>query len=251
MLTAALASVGPGWLAATAAVALLAGAVAAVAGFGIGSLLTPRLALLLGTRLAIVAVSVPHLAGTALRWWRLRAHVDRRVLLGFGLTSAAGGLAGALLNAGAADRVLAAVFGGLLVFAGVGGLTGFIARLHFEGRAAWVAGLLSGLFGGMVGNQGSIRTAALLAFPLERHAFVATATAIGLLVDGARMPVYLWTAGRALAPWWPLVAVAVLGVAIGTLAGGRLLRRLPDHAFRRTVSVLLLVLGITMLARAL
>jgi uncharacterized membrane protein YfcA len=38
-------------------VAALAGSVAAVTGFGIGSLLAPLLALALGTRLAVAAVS--------------------------------------------------------------------------------------------------------------------------------------------------------------------------------------------------
>ncbi len=91
------------------AVGLLAGGVASVVGFGIGSLLTPLLALGVGTRLAVAAVSVPHFLATALRFWRLRAHVDRRVLRGFGVASAAGGLAGALLNGAANSRALAAI----------------------------------------------------------------------------------------------------------------------------------------------
>jgi uncharacterized protein len=99
-------------------VAVLAGAVASVAGFGIGSLLTPLLAWPLGTRLAVAAVSVPHLVGTALRFWRLRGHIDRRVLLSFGLASAAGGLLGALLHTYVDSPVLAVVLGVLLVFAG-------------------------------------------------------------------------------------------------------------------------------------
>src|SRR5437588_109011 len=76
------------------AVALLAGAIASVSGFGIGSLLTPLLAVRVGTKLAVAAVSVPHLAATGFRFWLLRKHVDRRLLLGFGLMSAVGGLIG-------------------------------------------------------------------------------------------------------------------------------------------------------------
>jgi uncharacterized protein len=48
-------------------VALVAGATAAVVGFGIGSLLTPLLAAHVGTNLAIAAVVMPHLAGGLLR----------------------------------------------------------------------------------------------------------------------------------------------------------------------------------------
>ena len=100
--------------------AIVAGAIAAVSGFGIGSLLTPLFALHAGTKTAVAAVSIPHLVGTAIRFWRLRGSLDRAVLWRFGLTSAAGGLAGALLNAQAPSPALTIVFGSLLVFAGSG-----------------------------------------------------------------------------------------------------------------------------------
>src|SRR5437867_2487120 len=118
-------------------VAAAAGAVAAVSGFGIGSLLTPLLALHVETKTAVAAVSVPHLVGTAIRFWRLRSHVDRRLLWSFGLTSAAGGLAGALLHARASSPALAIVFGALLVFAGTAQITGHAQRWRFHGAAAW------------------------------------------------------------------------------------------------------------------
>src|SRR5690349_2002694 len=63
---------------AVAGVGVAAGAIASIAGFGIGSLLTPLLALRLGTKVAVAAVAVPHVAGTALRLWRVRTHVDVR-----------------------------------------------------------------------------------------------------------------------------------------------------------------------------
>src|SRR5262245_25125971 len=105
--------------------AFLAGGIASVAGFGIGSVLTPLLAARFGTRLAVAAVSIPHVAGTAVRFWLLRGHIDRRIFFWFGLASAAGGLIGALLNAYASNRALAVVFGCLLLFVGVSELTGF------------------------------------------------------------------------------------------------------------------------------
>src|SRR5215469_6833411 len=82
----------------TALVAIAAGAIASISGFGIGSILTPLLATWLGTKLAVAVVSVPHFLGTALRFWLIREHLDRRILLSFGITSAIGGLSGALLH---------------------------------------------------------------------------------------------------------------------------------------------------------
>ena len=231
----------------TAALAFLAGVLAAVSGFGIGSLLTPLLAARVGTKLAVAAVSVPHCVATAFRFWMMRKDVDRRLLWSFGLMSAAGGLAGALLHASADSPVLTLIFGGLLIFTGAMGLTGLSDRLRFRGWVACVARAVSGLLGGLVGNQGGIRSAALLGFDVPRRAFVATATAVGLIVDGARMPVYLATQGDEIAGLWPVLVTATLGALAGTVLGERILRRVPEPAYRRIVSALILVLGAVML----
>ncbi len=233
-----------------AGVAVLAGMVASVAGFGIGSLLTPVLAYQVGTKLAVALVALPHVGGTLLRFWILRAHVDRRVLLNFGIASAICGLAGALLHSVLTGIILSRIFGGLLVLAGISSLVGLMERLHLPRWAAWVAGGLSGIFGGLVGNQGSIRSAALLGFHVERDAFVATATAIALLVDVGRVPVYLGTQGASILEHWPQVVIALVGVVVGTLAGARLLRRIPESTFKRVVGLLVLAIGIYVLVRA-
>lgn len=223
--------------------AVLAGAVASVVGFGIGSLLTPLLAVRVGTQLAVAAISIPHVCATALRFWRLRAHVDRRVLVNFGVMSAAGGLAGALLHAYANNRALSIAFGLILIFVGVSEFTGLARRMRFHGAVAWLAGGVSGLFGGLVGNQGGIRSAALMGFDVDKQAFVATATAIGLVVDAARMPVYFATQPREIAHIWVLILIATLGTLVGTLIGVRVLRAIPERIFRGIVAGILLALG--------
>jgi uncharacterized protein len=227
--------------------AVIAGMVASVAGFGIGSLLTPVLAAAVGTKTAVVLVALPHVGGTALRLWMQRSHIDRRLLMHFGIASAVCGLAGAVLHAFLASVLLSRIFGGLLILAGLSSVFGLMERLRLPLWAAWLAGGLSGVFGGLVGNQGSIRSAALLGFHVPRDAFVATATAIALLVDVGRVPVYIVTQRSALAQQWVLVIVALSGVLIGTVAGSRLLKRIPETVFRRVVGVLILAVGVYVL----
>ena len=65
---------------------IVAGAIAAISGFGIGSILTPLLAAWVGTKLAVALVSIPHFIGTALRFAVIRQHVNRSVLWSFGIT---------------------------------------------------------------------------------------------------------------------------------------------------------------------
>jgi uncharacterized membrane protein YfcA len=233
-----------------AAAALIAGGVASISGFGIGSILTPFVSLWFDAKVSVAAISIPHLIGTALRFWLLKGHVDARVMWSFGIASAVGGISGALLGTWVESTWLLGLLGVLLLFVAAGEYTGFAGRLVFHGIWAWLAGAVSGLLGGLVGNQGGLRTAALLGFRLDRDTFVATATAIALFVDGARMPVYFWSHGGALAGMKAVIVVTTTGVVAGTLFGEALLRRIPQAAFRKVVAVLLAILGVALLARA-
>jgi uncharacterized protein len=229
--------------------AVFGGAVAAVAGFGIGSLLTPALATETGAKLAVAAVSIPHLIGTSIRFWRHRRAVQWPIVRSFGITSATGGIAGALLNTFSTSRALALVFGSLLVLAGASQVTGYAKRWRLRGKLAWIGGAASGFFGGLVGNQGGIRTAAMLGFEVDKRQFVATTTAVALLIDIARVPVYLTFEARELSSLWMIIGIAICGVVFGTLFGERLLAWVPEPRFRTVVGTLLLLLGISILLR--
>jgi uncharacterized membrane protein YfcA len=231
--------------------AVAGGIVASVTGFGIGSLLTPALAWQMDTRIAVAAVSIPHFIGTAFRFWLLGGGIDRRVLWSFGVMSAIGGLSGALLQERASTPALMVLFGALLLFTAGAEVTGLARRMQFHGPFAWMAGAASGMLGGLVGNQGGIRSAALLGVDLPKHAFVATATAVGLMVDGARVPVYLWYVGRELNELRAFIALAAVGVVAGTIVGNRLLTGIPERVFRRIVAIVLAVLGAVMVVQGL
>ena len=230
-----------------AAVAIIAGGIASLAGFGIGSLLTPLLAVKTGISVAVAGVSIAHFLGTALRFFLLRKSVNRQVFITFGITSAVGGLIGALLHNTFQNIVLTIIFGCLLVLAGIMGLTGLSEKVRFPGIAAWFAGGLSGLFGGLVGNQGGIRSAALLGFKLEREEFVATATGIALMVDVARVPVYLSVQWHQVTSIWVYILIASIGVLAGTLGGKRILEKIPAAVFKKVVSSIILLIGILVL----
>jgi uncharacterized membrane protein YfcA len=103
------------------------------------------------------------------------------------------------------------------------------------------------MLGGMVGNQGGIRSAALLGFDVPKKAFIATATAVGVIVDLARMSIYLLTDAASIASHWDYIAIASGGAIVGTLVGGPILHRIPESVFRRVIAIVLLILGAMML----
>lgn len=226
---------------------VVSGATAAVAGFGIGSLLTPLLATRHGVYAAIAAVSIPHAIATALRCWRLRASIDWPVLKTFGVPSAIGGLLGAYLYSRFPGRMLRDILGALLLATAVAALTDWTRRWRANTGIARALGFLSGLFGGLAGNQGGLRAGALLTFSLSPAAFVATATAIALTVDAVRVPIYVWRAGGILRMLAGPIAVATVGVVIGTLLGERILFGLSPDRFRRVIGVLIGALGLWLL----
>jgi len=223
---------------------ILSGVTAAIAGFGIGSLMTPLFAAQLGVSLAVAAVSIPHAIATAVRCWRLRRAISWPIVRTFGVLSAAGGLLGALLYTRVGSRALEITLGILLVATAIAALSDWTRRWKPRGIVAQTLGFLSGLFGGMAGNQGGLRAAALLTFSLTPAAFVATSTAVGLAIDAARMPIYVWRAGPALLTVLKPIGVATAGVLIGTLWGERLLFGLSADTFRRVVGILIGVLGL-------
>lgn len=232
-----------------AIVSVIAGIIASIAGFGIGSLLTPLIALDQGISVAVAGVAVAHFIGTALRLFLLRRSIDKQVLLTFGLTSAAGGIIGAFLHNIFQSTILTIVFGCLLLITGISGLTGLSEKVRFRGAIAWLLGGISGIFGGLVGNQGSIRSGALLSFNLDKDQFVSTATGIALMVDIARLPVYLAVQWQEVGSFWESILIMTIGVVIGTFAGRRLLTKIPDNIFKKAVSAVIFLIGILILVK--
>jgi uncharacterized protein len=229
---------------------VLAGAIAAVSGFGIGSLLTPLLVLALPmpTASAVAVLALPHAIATAVRWLRLRRDVHAPTFRQFGVASAVGGLAGGALQSQLASPVLTVVLAVLLTTAGTMEL--LRRRVPLPQTAGWrlAGGVLSGAFGGLVGNQGGIRAAALLGFELRPRQLVATATASALLVDAARVPIYFLSAGAVIADSWRLILVSALGVTAGTFLGVPVLGRIPESTYRRLVGALLIALAVLLVA---
>jgi uncharacterized protein len=121
-------------------------------------------------------------------------------------------------------------------------------RVRWSHSAARLAGAVSGFLGGLVGNQGGIRAAAMLGYDVPQQSFVATATAIALLVDAVRLPIYLVNQGDEIARIAPHVSIVTGAVVVGTYLGARILTRMSQIVFRRVVALLLLGLGAFMLA---
>jgi uncharacterized membrane protein YfcA len=242
-------------------VALLASLLTFFSGFGLGTLLLPAFALFMPLPQAVAATAVVHGLNGAFKLALMHRHIDRNVLLRFGVPAVLAALVGAWLlsRLGALPELYAyTVFGHdvaivpikfvigvlLLCFALIE-LVPKLRDLEFDPRWMPLGGVLSGFFGGLAGMQGALRSAFLVRAGLDKHAFVATGAAIAVLIDITRLSQYARSLSAAFAELdLGLLAAAVASAFIGAYAGSKLLKKTTLVGVQRAVAGVLFVFAI-------
>ena len=249
-------------------VALLASGLTFFSGFGLGTLLLPAFALFMPLPQAVAATAVVHLLNGLFKLALLRRHIDRRVLLRFGLPAIVAALLGAwLLSTLGALPVLhryeafgrvfeispiKLVVGALLLGFALFEIVPRLRDLAFDARWLPLGGVLSGFFGGLSGMQGALRSAFLARSGLEKQAFVATGSAISTLIDLSRLAVYAGTLAAVFGSLdHRLLACAVLAAFAGAWLGHRLLKKTTLRGLQRVVAAMLFVFALGLMAGAL
>jgi hypothetical protein len=227
-------------------VALLASGLTFFSGFGLGTLLLPAFALFMPLEQAVAATAVVHLLNGLFKLGLLYRHVDRDVLLRFGLPAMAAALLGAwLLSALGALPTLHAY----TAFGHAFAIVPALRDLEFDRRWLPLGGALGGFFGGLSGMQGALRSAFLARSGLEKQAFVATGSAISTLIDLARLAVYAGTLAAAFGSLdHRLLACAVLAAFAGAWIGNRLLKKTTLRALQRVVAAMLFAFALGLIA---
>lgn len=231
----------------TVVVTFLISAVTLLTGFGVGTVLTPTFTLFYDVKTAVFLVSIVHLANNALKLGLFAKHIHKEVLWRFGAVSVAGAVAGSLLQGILSGPVVRIALSLFLIVSGAGEFLPKNLTLRFPRGIDILGGFLSGFMGGMIGNQGAIRSAYLLNYNLSKEAFIATATVIAIVIDLSRIPVYLLEQSAQFDQAGPQLAILIVIAFAGTLAGRRLLRLISLEKFRATVSVFILVFGLYLL----
>ncbi|MGE3689769.1 MAG: TSUP family transporter [Novosphingobium sp.] len=246
-----------------AIVALAAAALTLFSGFGLGTILMPIFALFFPVPVAIAATAVVHLANNIFKLGLMARQADWYTVLRFGLPASLAAMAGAMLL-GWIDTIPVVATWSLgghhfeitLVKAAIGVLIATFALLElwprlqslaFPPRWLPLGGLLSGLFGGLSGNQGALRSAFLIKAGLSKEAFVATGAVAAVMVDAVRIGVYgsgtiatYLEQSRALAiP----VLTATLFAFLGSYFGKMLLTKVTLRSIQLTVAGAMVIIG--------
>ncbi|MDX9944289.1 MAG: TSUP family transporter [Azonexus sp.] len=250
------------------AAALLASGLTLFSGFGLGTLLMPVFALFFPVEAAIAMTAVVHLANNLFKIGLVARDADWRIVIRFGIPATLAALLGAGLltmfsgmanlfeyELGGQTREITPVklMIGLLILGFVAlELSPRFARLALPPSWIPLGGLLSGLFGGLSGNQGALRSAFLIKAGLSKEAFVGTSAVCAVMVDAVRLGIY-WAAFQA--SGWKvlqgnegnLVLAASLSAFLGAYFGKKLLKKVTLRTVELSVAGMMGLIGIALL----
>lgn len=248
---------------AIALAALASSALTFFTGFGLGTLLMPALVPFVAVTNAVVITAIVHVLNNFLKLALLRNDVHWKVAIVFGAPALLASGAGATVLTMLADwngnidftvaghyfqtsalKICLATF---MAVIGIFEISPWVKQLSVSQKLLPLGGLLSGFFGGLSGHQGAFRSAFLLKAGLGKEQYIATGAIISILVDIARLCVYL--------PHFQIIAdpkvsvyviLAILFALAGTLLGNKFLKKTSMKLIERIVSVVLIVMSVAL-----
>lgn len=226
---------------------LVAGAIGTITGFGTSTLMIPVLVMFFSPVETIFLVSIIHWFGNIWKIALFRTGFNVRLLLVFGGVGLATSYLGAYLSLDANEQILLQLLGMFLAAYGVFLIFQAKFKLPASNSTALTGGALSGFFAGMFGIGGAIRGAFLSAFDLPKAVYIATAGAIGLLVDSTRIVTYV--VGGATLPrelWYGLLLFIPVSF-VGAQLAKKVVTKIPQNKFRFVIAVFLCLIGVKLM----
>ncbi|MDD4363444.1 MAG: sulfite exporter TauE/SafE family protein [Atribacterota bacterium] len=223
---------------------LIASVIGTITGFGISTLMIPVLLIFFQPIEAIFLVSLIHWFGNLWKIIFFSKGFNLKLFYLFGLTGFLTSYMGAAISLGSNEEILLRFLGVFLFLYALFLIfqTGF--QVPASNITALFGGSLSGFFAGIFGMGGAIRSIFLSAFNLPKEVYIATAGAIGLLIDSTRVVTY-FLGGVKLSEmlWWGLPLFIIISF-IGAKIARRIVDQIPQDKFRIVIAIFLLLIGI-------
>ncbi len=226
---------------------LVAATLGTITGFGTSTLMIPVLVMFLPPVEAIFFVAIIHWFGDVWKVALFRQGFNLRLLVLFGAVGLITSYFGAFISLGANGQVLLRALGAFLAGYAIFLLLETKFKVQANNLTALTGGALSGFFAGMFGIGGAIRSLFLSAFDLPKAVYLATAGAIGLLVDSTRIITY-FTQGAVLPEqlWWGMLVFIPVSF-LGAKLAKRVVDKIPQTRFRQVVAAFLFIIGIKLI----
>lgn len=230
-------------------------------GFGLGTLLTPVFAIFFPIDIAIVLTAIVHFLNNIFKLILVGKHVDKNIILRFGVPAILFALLGAYLLSFLSDTMplaqynlwgnvheitpLKLIIALLLIVFSLFEIVPKLANLKFSQKYMLLGGALSGFFGGLSGNQGALRSAFLLRANLSKEAFIATGVVIACMIDVSRLTIYskgIMAVSSQLN--YNLLLTATLSAFAGAYLGNKFLKKITIETLQYMVAFMLILFSI-------
>lgn len=230
-------------LAIASVASVVAGLIHGFAGFGVGLVLVPSLAILLGPVEAVAIAGIASIAATAQLIPGAVRIMDRRLIWPILIPTPFAVIAGTHLLVVIDPQIMQRSMGALVFALGLVLLFGFRWRARSSIGAGLSAGLLGGFLGGSTSMGGPIFTTYILSSEASarsmRGGILVVTTAVSVFTVAAlaaNSAIQLETVIRSVVIFFPN--------ALGIWAGAKLFGRSADATYRRVALALLLIIGV-------
>lgn len=227
-------------------VSFLTSAFTAAFGIGGGAVMLGALAGTVSPAVVIAVHGLVQLGSNLGRAFVQRIHAQWGMVARFALGSLVGVAIGGYIVVAMPERVLLGVLGGFIL------ILAWIPKPQIPGLASSgliVGGGISTVVTMFVGATGPFVQALLLPLGLHKRELIATHAACMMVQH--LLKVFAFAAlGFAFAGWLPLIAAMIVSGFLGTIAGTKLLDRLPERWFVAIIKTVLTVIGLDLLRRA-
>ena len=221
----------------------VAATVGTITGFGTSTIMVPVLLFWFPLPVTLLLVGIIHWFGDIWKITLFRKGFNWKLVLTFGVPGVLLAWVGASLVFSISEVVLSQILGGFLFLYTIFIFFNPSFVLPKNTAMAIMGGGASGFLAGIFGIGGAVRSTVLSVFDLEKAVYIATAGAIGLAIDSARLVSY-WQGGATLGDvsMWSLPVF--IGVSfIGAGVAKKIVDKIPQKTFRTVIAVFLFAVG--------
>lgn len=239
------------FLALVAIGAFIAAALTVPAGFGLSTILTPLVLLLMSPHEAVAVVAIVHGAHNMGKLVLLRDSVDLDAFKRYGIWLVVGSIIGAILQSHVPQKPLLGIIGLTLIILPILSISERWTGYRIPESNDRVGGFGSGFMGGLSGHQGALRAMFLSRRIPDKMSYAATASILALCVDLSRIPVYFAYRSNEIYSHYIVTLVLVISALIGARVGKRWLKSLKSDLIRNGVMFGIVFSGVLYLLEAL
>lgn len=222
---------------------LIAEILGTIGGFGSSVFFVPFANLFIDFKSVLGVTAIFHLSSNISKLYLFRDGFNKQLLAQIGIPAVVFVIIGGFLSKYIDEVVLQTSFSIFIIITSLF----FLIFKHFvvppNKQNAMIGGTLSGFLAGVLGTGGAVRGITMVAFNIEKSAFVATSAAIDFAVDFSRTIVYIYNGYVQQAHAKYIIGLLIIGF-VGSWIGKRLLQVIPQNKFRMVVLLMLLAVGL-------